>query len=53
MEHFIISTIRRSYELELPLVHNTRKRWPLMIALHGYQGDKDSIDARGAPHRPR
>ncbi len=43
MEHFITSAIRRYYELELPHVHPSRKRWPLMIALHGYQGDKDSM----------
>ena len=43
MEHFITSTIRRYYELELPQAGNSRKLWPLMIALHGYQGDKDSM----------
>src|SRR6516225_6583317 len=43
MEHFITSTIRRYYELELPHAGNSRKLWPLMIALHGYQGDKDSM----------
>jgi predicted esterase len=43
MEHFITSTIRRYYELELPHTGTSRKRWPLMIALHGYQGDKDSM----------
>lgn len=43
MEHFITSTIRRYYELELPQARNSRKRWPLLIALHGYQGDKDSM----------
>jgi predicted esterase len=43
MEHFITSTIRRYYELELPHAGSSRKRWPLMIALHGYQGDKESM----------
>src|SRR5215471_2923980 len=43
MEHFITSTIRRYYDLELPHAGQSRKRWPLMIALHGYQGDKDSM----------
>lgn len=43
MERFITSTIRRYYELEVPHDHHSRKRWPLMIALHGYQGDKDSM----------
>jgi predicted esterase len=43
MERFITSTVRRYYELELPPAGAWRKRWPLMIALHGYQGDKDSM----------
>jgi len=43
MEYFITSTIRLYYELELPQADNPRKRWPLLIALHGYQGDKDSM----------
>jgi len=43
MERFITSTIRRYYDLELPHAGQSRKRWPLMIALHGYQGDKDSM----------
>jgi len=43
MEDFITSTIRRYYELELPRAENSRRRWPLMIALHGYQGDKNSM----------
>jgi predicted esterase len=43
MESFITSAIRRYYELELPHAGFSRKRWPLMIALHGYQGDKDSM----------
>lgn len=43
MEHFITSTLRRYYELELPHAKAPHKRWPLLIALHGYQGDKDSM----------
>ena len=43
MEHFITSAIRRYYELELPHTRHRRKCWPLMIALHGYQGDKNSM----------
>ncbi len=47
MEQFLISPVRRYFELELPsltLFHgNPRRRWPLLIALHGYQGDKDSM----------
>lgn len=45
MEQFLTSRIRRYYELELPLhaSRNLKRRWPLLIALHGYQGNKDSM----------
>jgi len=43
MENFLTSPIRCYYELDLPQRHKSRKRWPLLIALHGYQGDKDSM----------
>jgi|SRR5579859_466623 len=43
MENFLTSPIRCYYELELPQRHKSRKRWPLLIALHGFQGDKDSM----------
>lgn len=43
MEKFFRSAIRRYYELELPPNHAGRKRWPLLIALHGYEGDKNSM----------
>lgn len=43
MERFLISPIRRYFELELPRGHNRNKRWPLLIALHGYEGNKDSM----------
>jgi len=43
MEQFFVSDIRRYYELELPRHLESKKRWPLLIALHGYQGDKDSM----------
>jgi predicted esterase len=42
MEHFITSTIRRYYDVELP-ASTSRQRRPLLIALHGYQGDKESM----------
>ena len=42
MEGFLQSRIRSYYEVELP-PRLERKRWPLLIALHGYQGDKDSM----------
>jgi predicted esterase len=47
MEQFLISPVRRYFELELPSFSHrrgeSRRRWPLLIALHGYQGDKDSM----------
>ena len=43
MEKFLTSRIRCYYELETPHHHRRSKRWPLLIALHGYQGDKDSM----------
>src|SRR5208337_4500285 len=43
MEKFFRSVIRRYYEVELPHNHARRKRWPLLVALHGYEGDKDSM----------
>ena len=42
MESFFTSTIRRYYDLELPKARN-RSRSPLLITLHGYQGDKESM----------
>jgi predicted esterase len=43
MEKFFRSTIRRYYDIEVPRNHARRKRWPLLVALHGYEGDKDSM----------
>jgi len=43
MEQFLTTRIRRYYDLELPRSLDRRKRWPLMIALHGYWGDKESM----------
>jgi len=43
MEQFLANQIRSYYELELPRARRSRRRWPLLIALHGYQGDKDSM----------
>lgn len=48
MEQFITRRVRRYFELELPRGHNRKTRWPLLIALHGYQGDKDSMMMRVA-----
>lgn len=43
MEKFFRSAIRRYYEIEFPRNYDRRKRWPLLLALHGYEGDKDSM----------
>ncbi len=43
MEQFISSAVRRYYDLELPADHTSRRDWPLLIALHGYMGDKSSM----------
>jgi phospholipase/carboxylesterase len=43
MEKTFRSSIERYYELELPAGHEKRKKWPLLLALHGYEGDKDSM----------
>jgi phospholipase/carboxylesterase len=42
VEQFIVSPIRRYYELELPQLRDARK-CPLLIAMHGYEGNKDSM----------
>jgi predicted esterase len=42
MECSFTSTVRRYYDLDLPKTPS-RGRSPLLIALHGYQGDKDSM----------
>jgi predicted esterase len=45
MEQFLTSPVRRYYELELPDSQDQegRQKFPLLIALHGYQGDKGSM----------
>jgi predicted esterase len=43
MEQFFENRLRRYYELELPKAHRSKRRWPLLIALHGYEGNKDSM----------
>ena len=43
MEQYLISPIRCYFELELPRRHDSRQRWPVLIAMHGYEGDKDSM----------
>ncbi len=41
MEHFIKAQVRCYYDVELP--RSRRGRGPLLIALHGFQGNKDSM----------
>lgn len=43
MEKHFHSTLRRYYEVELPHNHTRLERWPLLIALHGYEGNKESM----------
>jgi predicted esterase len=43
MEKSFRASVPRYYELELPRDHARRKRWPLLVALHGYEGNKDSM----------
>jgi len=43
MEHFLLSSIRCYYELEQPSGESPKQRWPLLIAMHGYQGDMTSM----------
>ncbi len=43
MEQRFVSRFRRYYEIEVPHPSAQRKRWPLLIALHGYQGDMTSM----------
>ena len=43
MEHFLSARMRCYYDLELPRGHRAGKRWPVLIALHGFRGNKDSM----------
>ncbi len=43
MELSLASEIPCYFMLELPRGKPGRKRWPLLIALHGYEGNKDSM----------
>lgn len=45
MEAFFTSRIRRYYDLQLPKADGHHRRWPLLIALHGFEGDKTSMMA--------
>lgn len=43
MEKYFRASLRRYYQIELPHAGTRRKRWPVLIALHGYQGDMTSM----------
>jgi phospholipase/carboxylesterase len=43
MENYFRSSIRRFYEIDVPGDPKRRRRWPLLLALHGYEGNKDSM----------
>jgi phospholipase/carboxylesterase len=43
VEHYLRASIRCYYDWELPRGSRAGKRWPLLIALHGFQGNKDSM----------
>ncbi len=43
MEQFLVSRIRRYFDVEAPRGRAREERWPVLIALHGYEGSKDSM----------
>jgi predicted esterase len=43
VEQYIVSSIRRYFDVEMPEARPDGKRWPLLVAMHGYQGDKSSM----------
>src|SRR5258708_1578390 len=43
MEGTLTSPLPIYYDLELPPAHARRKRWPLVIGTHGYEGNKESM----------
>ncbi len=43
MEHFLTARVRCYYDLEQPSAKRAGRKWPLLIALHGFQGNKDSM----------
>ena len=43
MERFIPAQIRCYYDIEEPRGQGPGPRWPLLLALHGFQGNKDSM----------
>lgn len=43
MERHIVEQIRLYYDLHVPADYAKRRRYPLLIALHGYGGNKESM----------
>ena len=43
MEQSLISPLRCYFDLESPGARASRPLWPLLIALHGYEGNKESM----------
>jgi len=43
MEQFLTSAVRRYFEIEVPPAKRPPQGWPLLIGMHGYQGDKVSM----------
>jgi predicted esterase len=43
MERTLTSPLTLHYDLELPPSHARKKRWPVLIGTHGYEGNKESM----------
>jgi predicted esterase len=43
MEKTLVEEIHVYYDLHVPPGYSRRQRWPLLIALHGYAGNKESM----------
>jgi predicted esterase len=43
MERFLTARVRCYYDIEEPPSNRAGRKWPLLIALHGFQGNKDSM----------
>jgi phospholipase/carboxylesterase len=43
MEAYLSARLRCYYDLEEPRSRRGKQKWPLLIALHGFQGNKDSM----------
>src|SRR5947209_7062284 len=43
MERTLTSPLTCYYDLELPPNHARRRKWPVLIGTHGYEGNKESM----------